>query len=167
MSEPLPKEYEANLSASNAELLDQALSHPPLSDPSTAEDACMAGEERRFKHKQRGTEYTLIGNGKVQCSPSGLLDDENVVIYRGDDGSLWARRYAEFWDGRFEEVTSTADPRPDLLEALREAREALVYYSKAEAYGRRLILNVEVMYDRGIKARQALAKINEVMGEAG
>jgi hypothetical protein len=52
-------------------------------------------------------------------------------------------------------------------EALREAREALVYYSKAEAYGRRIILNVEVMYDRGATARQALANIKAVMGEAG
>jgi len=43
----------------------------------------------------------------------------------------------------------------------------LVYYSKAEAYGRRLILNVEVMYDRGKKARQTLAKISALMGEAG
>jgi hypothetical protein len=60
-----------------------------------------------------------------------------------------------------------ADPRPDPLEALREAREALVYYSKAEAYGRRLILNVEVMYDRGKKARETLTRINAVMGEAG
>jgi hypothetical protein len=57
--------------------------------------------------------------------------------------------------------------RPDPLEALREAREALVYYSKAEAYGRRIILNVEVMYDRGKKARQALANIKALMGEAG
>jgi hypothetical protein len=32
------------------------------------------------------------------------LDDENVVIYQGDDGSLWARRHAEFSDGRFEEI---------------------------------------------------------------
>jgi hypothetical protein len=59
-----------------------------------------------------------------------------------------------------------ADPRPDPLEALREAREALVYYSKAEAYGRRIILNVEVMYDRGKKARQAIANIKALMGEA-
>lgn len=42
-----------------------------------------------------------------------------------------------------------ADPRPDPLEALREAREAL--------------------FDRydDDKVSQALAKINEVMGEAG
>ena len=54
-----------------------------------------------------------------------------------------------------------------LSEQVREAREALVYYSKAEAYGRRIILNVEVMYDRGKKARQAIANIKALMGEAG
>lgn len=75
-----------------------------LNRPTDNADGLSADRERRFRHKTRGTEYTLIGNGKAQCSPSGLLDDENIVLYRGDDGSLWARRYAEFWDGRFEEI---------------------------------------------------------------
>lgn len=79
-------------------------------------------EARRFRHKERGSTYTLIGNGKAQCSPSGLLDDENVVIYQGDDGSLWARRHAEFWDGRFEEIE--AAPALPAAEALEECRDA-------------------------------------------
>lgn len=66
----------------------------------------MAG--RRWRHKARGTTYTSLGFGKAQCSPSGLLDEENVVIYQGDDGSLWARRHAEFSDGRFEELPALA-----------------------------------------------------------
>jgi len=69
----------------------------------------MAG--RRWRHKERGTTYTSLGFGKAQCSPSGLLDDENVVIYQGDDGSLWARRHAEFTDGRFEEIQNLR-PQP-------------------------------------------------------
>ena len=39
-------------------------------------------------------------NAQVRLS----LDDEPVVIYRGDDGKLWVRPIAEFEDGRFERV---------------------------------------------------------------
>lgn len=68
---------------------------------------------RRFRHKERGTVYLMIGYGKAQCSPSGLLDNENVVLYIGEeDGQLWARRHAEFMDGRFEEI----EPAPTLSE---------------------------------------------------
>lgn len=80
------------------ELSDEAFEALAASSPSPVQGG------RQFRHKARGTRYTMLGNGKVQCSESGLLDDENVVIYRGEDGSLWARRYAEFWDGRFEEI---------------------------------------------------------------
>ncbi len=52
-----------------------------------------------------------------------------------------------------------------LSEQVREAREALVYYSKAEAYGRRIILNVEVMYDRGKKARETLTHMEKNDGQ--
>src|SRR4051812_29551363 len=54
------------------------------------------------RHVKRGTEYEVIGWGSVQCSEAGLLDNEHVMIYRGQDGTLWARRLSEFIDGRFE-----------------------------------------------------------------
>jgi len=71
-----------------------------------------------YRHKKRGTIYTVIGEGKLQCSANELLDDAPVVIYRGEDGQLWVRGVQEFHDGRFEPAEPTPDP--DLVLA-REA----------------------------------------------
>lgn len=68
----------------------------------------------------------------------------NMLIEEG-----WARK-----------TTPSADPRPDPLEALREAREVLVNTRMdltPPARYRRVLLSID----------QALAKINAVMGEAG
>lgn len=74
------------------------------------------------RHVKRGTEYQLIGTGKMQAETwvdgrtikpthpeegkiqitSKQVDMQEVAIYRGDDGQLWARPIAEFNDGRFE-----------------------------------------------------------------
>lgn len=59
----------------------------------------------RYRHKKRGTEYTLIGVGRAQGE---LQDDDPVVLYRGDDGGLWVRHQVEFCDGRFEQVSALA-----------------------------------------------------------
>jgi len=37
--------------------------------------------DERFRHKARGTEYTLIGVGRAQGT---LHDDDPVVLYCGD-----------------------------------------------------------------------------------
>lgn len=56
-----------------------------------------------YRHKKRGTLYTVIGMGHLQCEKP-LTDMSVIVIYRGEDGNLWARDPNEFYDGRFEEI---------------------------------------------------------------
>jgi hypothetical protein len=54
-----------------------------------------------YRHKIRGSTYRVIGRVTLQTGgPIG--DDQELVIYRGDDGQLWARSITEFCDGRFE-----------------------------------------------------------------
>ncbi|MBX8803370.1 restriction alleviation protein, Lar family [Ochrobactrum sp. MR28] len=70
------------------------------------------------QHVKRGTEYHLIGIGKMQTErwiepgiypKPGIADMREVVIYRSvDDGSLWVRPREEFDDGRF--ITLPAAP---------------------------------------------------------
>lgn len=84
--------------------------------------------ERRFRHKKRGTEYTLIGVGRAQGT---LHDEDPVVLYRGDDGGLWVRHQVEFCDGRFEEIEPRHQPqREAVLEAVRKVRDG--YASQAK-----------------------------------
>lgn len=71
------------------------------------------------RHKKRGTEYVLVGYGRMQAADlyhyggdGGYLraDDEEVAIYRGvADGKLWVRPREEFEDGRFEEIADADD----------------------------------------------------------
>lgn len=58
----------------------------------------------RWRHKKRGSKYTLLTAATLQCSTNKELDYAKVVIYQGDDGQLWVRLKDEFFDGRFEEV---------------------------------------------------------------
>jgi hypothetical protein len=61
--------------------------------------------EERYRHKKRGSEYIVIARGILQVDAD--LDNEKVVIYRGDDGKTWVRPEYEFNDGRFELIKST------------------------------------------------------------
>lgn len=78
--------------------------------------------EATHRHKKRGTEYVLIGIGKMQtndwCWIRGAreivpVDMDEVAIYRSvDDASLWVRPREEFEDGRFEALTAALEVAP-------------------------------------------------------
>jgi hypothetical protein len=62
------------------------------------------GEPREgevYRHRKRGGFYTIIGRANLQTERP-IADDEALVVYRGKDGTLWARPVREFRDGRFE-----------------------------------------------------------------
>lgn len=76
-------------------------------------------EGATHRHRKRGSEYVLIGIGKMQAEdwfdayPTGdadTVDMRDVAIYRSvDDGSLWVRPREEFDDGRFEALSIAGD----------------------------------------------------------
>lgn len=67
----------------------------------------------KVRHKKRSTTYTVLGEAEVQISVDHkglgtdrrlLKEGDTLVVYKGEDGKLWARFPNEFHDGRFEEV---------------------------------------------------------------
>lgn len=103
-----------------------SLSAPPVALEELDED----DRTPKPEHKKRGGEYTVIGEGRVQCNYS-LADLDLVTIYRGDDGQHWVRPTTEFEDGRFEHLANPKDPSP-VTEAIGQVR-ALVQEAKGIA----------------------------------
>jgi hypothetical protein len=60
--------------------------------------------DRKWRHIKRGTLYTEIGRAELQIVNWNVVKGSRLVIYRGEDGKLWARQEDEFEDGQFEEV---------------------------------------------------------------
>lgn len=64
----------------------------------------------RWLHVKTGGTYKIIDEGGVQ-SEVPLVDLDRVIIYRSEkDGTLWARRATEFFDGRFVPADDTKTP---------------------------------------------------------
>lgn len=61
----------------------------------------------RYKHKKRGTSYTIIGEARLNhrypdmAVPHELHDGQMLVLYQGDDGVFSVRPVDHFMDGRF------------------------------------------------------------------
>lgn len=61
--------------------------------------------QTKYRHKQRGTEYTVTNLAHAQCARP-IREGDVVVVYVGRDGNAWVRPVDEFGDGRFEKVGS-------------------------------------------------------------
>jgi hypothetical protein len=65
-------------------------------------------KEKKFcpewRHVTRGTEYQIIGSAMLQASTGRPGDGTTLILYRGEDGKVWARAIGEFHDGRFVSV---------------------------------------------------------------
>jgi hypothetical protein len=71
---------------------------------------------QRYRHKKRGSIYRVLAEkAEAQCATADIEEAEVVVVYQAErDGSVWVRRRAEFFDGRFELVE---DAPPDTTAA--------------------------------------------------
>jgi hypothetical protein len=60
---------------------------------------------RKYLHKNRNKEYTVLGQAMLEISSSKpLREGDYLTIYHSPDGLYYARPPEEFHDGRFEEI---------------------------------------------------------------
>lgn len=65
-----------------------------------------------FKHVKRSSFYRVEGVASLQ-SAGPIEEGAQIVIYRAADGTLWARPFREFLDGRFERVECGRQMNPE------------------------------------------------------
>jgi hypothetical protein len=68
-----------------------------------------------YRHRRRGTLYAVVGRAVLQTNRP-LSDDQEVVVYKGVDGHLWARPIDEFYDGRFQRAEGSDSRTQQLAE---------------------------------------------------
>lgn len=71
------------------------------------QDEAAAAPPARYRHKKRGSTYTVISDdAQSQVVGESISEGDRVVVYRSDvDGSVWVRPHSEFHDGRFEKLS--------------------------------------------------------------
>jgi hypothetical protein len=57
------------------------------------------------RHIERGSTYMLTGAVTAQCA-APIMDGDILMLYEAEDGRLWVRPRAEFYDGRFEKLVN-------------------------------------------------------------
>jgi hypothetical protein len=62
-----------------------------------------------YRHLRRGSLYTVVGRATLQTDRP-LTDDQELIVYKGVDGYLWARPSDEFCDGRFQRADVHESP---------------------------------------------------------
>lgn len=107
----------------------------------------------RIRHLKRGTTYEIIGLARMQCSTHGMmhLDDVPMVIYRGEDGKIWARHPSEFTADRFENVAPPCEHQwIDATNSLVSQVDLCVKCHVLRAHGDRPAHNDLCVMNRGI-----------------
>lgn len=134
------------------------------------------------RHKKRGTEYALVGIGKMQTEhwrdpnldaeyDNQAVDMRDVAIYRSvDGGKLWVRPTEEFNDGRFETLWSGAKSTTPALfsqlpyqERVQAAHHALFHDDPTdipERNARALEESMETAQAFGMSRDEALALVD-------
>lgn len=77
-----------------------------------------------YRHKGARSTYRILHESATMQCKYPPMDDEPMVVYQSvDNGSLYVRPVAEFYDGRFEHLPEKPDSKAD---PLREALQAAV-----------------------------------------
>lgn len=80
-----------------------------ITESATTPGGDLLEQAERYRHVKRGTVYEVVGEAELQTVSGALVDGSALLIYRGDDGKLWAREEGEFHDGRFELLKPAGD----------------------------------------------------------